>query len=140
MTQWLPAGAVLVPALLFLFAFLPTAGDARLERHRNLGKAFYENPTTQKEAVEELRKALDLVPNSPRERLNHGLALLRAGRTEEGIAELGRVQKQDPAVPHTWFNLGITYKKGGDADKALAQLEGFIRLVPNEPISHYNLG
>jgi hypothetical protein len=28
-----------------------------LWQHRNLGKAFYENPTTQKEAVAEFRKA-----------------------------------------------------------------------------------
>ncbi|HXU46102.1 MAG TPA: hypothetical protein VN783_11300, partial [Thermoanaerobaculia bacterium] len=43
----------------------PSAGAPLAERlwhHRNLGKAFYENPTTQYEAVEELKKALDLAP------------------------------------------------------------------------------
>ena len=63
-----------------------------ISRHRNLGKAFYENPTTHGEAVEEFKKALDLNPDSLRDRLNYGLALLRAGKVAEGIAELEEVQ------------------------------------------------
>ena len=31
-----------------------------LTQHRNLGKAFYENPTTKQEAVREFQQALDL--------------------------------------------------------------------------------
>jgi cytochrome c-type biogenesis protein CcmH/NrfG len=114
--------------------------EERLARHRNLGKAFYENPTTQKEAVEEFKKALDLAPDSPRERLNYALALLAAGRTEEGITELENVQKQDPKLPHTWFNLGVQYKKLGQFDKSTEQFEGMLKLVPDEPVSQYNLG
>src|SRR5215467_5171270 len=108
-------------------------------RHRNLGKAFYENPTTQAQAVDEFKKALDLAPDSARERVNYGLALLRAGKTKEGVAELEKAQKQDPKIPHTWFNLGIAYKKDSAYDKAAAQFEGMIKLVPDEPKSHYNL-
>src|SRR5437867_2451135 len=74
-----------------------------LWRHRTLGKAFYENPTTQLQAVEEFKKALDLAPDSARERLNYGLALLRAGKMTEGIAEMQKVQTQQPKMPHTWF-------------------------------------
>ena len=132
--------AVAVCALLFLRAAGPAATDERLARHRNLGKAFYENPTTQKEAVEEFRKALDLAPNSARERLNFGLALIRAGKTAEGMAELVRVQKQDPSIPHTWFNLGIAIQKAGEQDKAIAQFEQMVKLVPDDAVSHYNLG
>jgi Flp pilus assembly protein TadD len=112
----------------------------RIGRLRNLGKAFYENPTTQLQAVDEFKKALDLAPNSAREHVNYGLALLRAGRTKEGVAELERAQKLDPKIPHTWFNLGITFKKEGDDAPAVAQFEGLLRLVPDEPVSHYNLG
>ncbi|MBK5291658.1 MAG: VCBS repeat-containing protein [Acidobacteriia bacterium] len=112
----------------------------RLARHRNLGKAFFENPTTQAQSVNEFKQALDLAPQSARERLNYGLALLAAGRTPEGIAEIEKVQKQDPKIPHTWFNLGIQYKKAGDYPKARQQLETMLRLAPNEPVSHYNLG
>jgi tetratricopeptide (TPR) repeat protein len=132
--------AIAVFALLVVRAAGPEGVDERLARYRNLGKAFYENPTTQNEAVEEFRKALALAPNSARERLNYGLALLRAGKTAEGIAELRKVQKQDPSIPHTWFNLGIAYKKAGEQDTAIQQFEQMVKLVPDEPISHYNLG
>src|SRR4029079_17400009 len=121
----------------------PNADDERLWEYRNLGKAFYENPTTQYEALEQFRKALDLAPLSARERINYGLALLRAGKTEEGIGELEAAQKQDPIIPHTWFNLGIQYKKRGTPEStmlAIAQFEKMVALVPEEPIAHYNLG
>lgn len=138
----------LLPALsagagLLLLGWAQLSGVARenqLLQLRNLGKAFYENPTTQAQAVGEFRKALALKPNSPVERLNYALSLLRAGKTADGIAELEKVQKQDPGIPHTWFNLGLEYKKSGDHDKSIRQFEGFIKLVPDEPVSHYNLG
>jgi Tetratricopeptide repeat/FG-GAP-like repeat len=114
--------------------------ENRLWEYRNLGKAFYENPDTHVQAVDQLHAALRLDPDSVRERINYGLALLRAGQTDAGVAELLRAQKQDPTIPHTWFNLGIAYKRAGEYDKAIEQLQGMIRLVPNEPISHYNLG
>lgn len=132
--------AVALFALVLMRAAGPGATAEQLARHRNLGKAFYENPTTQNEAVEEFRKALLLSPKSARERLNFALALLRAGKTAEGVAELLKVQKQDPSIPHTWFNLGIAYKKAGEQVKALQQFERMVQLVPDDAISHYNLG
>jgi len=129
---------------LFLSAAAPAPGPAAREEqlwhHRNLGKAFYENPTTQYEAVEEFRQALELAPESPRERLNYALALLKAGKTAEGVAELQKVQKQAPDLPHTWFNLGIAFKRDSQYDPAIAQFEGMIARVPDESVSHYNLG
>lgn len=122
-----------------LFLLLLTQ-EARLEGLRNLGKAFYENPTTQKEAVATLKQAYDLAPNSQRERLNYGLALLRAGQNKEAIAELLAVQKAQPALPHTWFTLGIEYKKQGETQLALTQMREAARLDPKEPIIQYNLG
>src|SRR5436190_350354 len=114
--------------------------DNRLEQIRNLGKAFYENPTTQKEAVETLKQALDMAPGSAREQLNFGLALLRAGRTEEAIAQLLAVQKAMPSLPHTWFTLGIEYKKQGETAKALFQMREAKKLDANEAIIRYNMG
>src|SRR5579863_6547140 len=130
---------ILVCAALGL-AQTPSGVEDRLWHLRNLGKAFYENPTTQQEAVAQFRQALDLAPGSARERLNYGIALLRAGKTDEGVVELIRVQKQDPALPHTWFNLGIVYRKNGDVDAATKQFEQMVKLVPGEPVSRYNLG
>jgi Tfp pilus assembly protein PilF len=132
-----PVVAVACAALLLLKG--ADSKEDEIWRHRNLGKAFYENPTTQVQAVDEFKKALDLAPNSARERLNYGLALLRAAKSKEGIAELIKAQKQDPKIPHTWFNLGIVYKKDSEYDKAITQLEQMTKLAPDEPKSHYNL-
>ncbi len=125
-------------SLLLVAADIPPV-ESRLWEYRNLGKAFYENPDTHVQAVEELQKALELRPESVRERINYGLALLRAGQTDKGVAELVKAQKQDPSLPHTWFNLGIAYKHAADYEKAIDQFRGMIKLVPNEPAGHYNL-
>jgi tetratricopeptide (TPR) repeat protein len=115
--------------------------QALLEQHRNLGKAFYENPTTQQEAVLEFQKALELAPDSARDKLNYALALLRVqGREQEAIERLQAVQRQDPSLPHTWFNLGIYYKRQGDAKQAIAQFEGMLARTPDEAVAHYQLG
>lgn len=111
----------------------------KLWEYRNLGKAFYENPDTHAQAVDALHQALGLAPNSVRERINYGLALLRAGKNDAAVAELQQAQKQDPSLPYTWFNLGIYYKRAGDYDKALEQLRQMLKLTPNEPIPHYNV-
>src|ERR1700719_4945207 len=109
--------------LLFCLCLLGAQTSVQVQealwQHRNLGKAFYENPTTQAQAVDELRQALALSAGAVRDRLNYGLALLKAGGTAEGVAELERVQRQDPALPHTWFNLGIAAKRASEYDKAL---------------------
>src|ERR1022692_963486 len=121
---WTGVVILAVAALVLLFgADASRVEQDRLGRFRNLGKAFYENPTTQPQAVDEFKKALDLAPNSAREHVNYGLALLRAGRTKEGVAELERAQKLDPKIPHTWFNLGLAFKKAGPQNPAyLVQL------------------
>ena len=111
-----------------------------LWRHRNLGKALFENPTTQSQAPAELKKALDLAPNSFRDRLNYGLALLRAGEIDQAIAELRKAQAQDPKSPYAWFNLGIAYKRQERTADALREFERMVQLAPDEPVSHYNLG
>ncbi|MBT5871794.1 MAG: tetratricopeptide repeat protein [Candidatus Latescibacteria bacterium] len=130
-----------------VFLFISTSLNAQtssqeeqLWHHRNLGKAFYENPVTQYDAVGEFKKALDLAPGSARDRINYGLSLLRAGKTAEGVAELEAAQQQDPGIPHTWFNLGIAYKRESRYEDAIQQFERMIELVPDEPISRYNLG
>ena len=128
----MPRLACCLLAFLLLVNAQPTS-SARLAQYRNLGKAFYENPTTQKQSVEEFRLALAVAPDSAREQINYGLALLRAGQTDRGIAQLEKAQKTDPQVPHTWFNLGVALRKQGKQDQALAQFRGMERLVPDEP-------
>lgn len=111
-----------------------------LWRHRNLGKALYENPATISQAPAELKKALDLAPDSFRDRLNYGLALLRAGDIDKSIVELEAAQKLNADLPYTWFNLGIAYKRQRRYPDAIKQFERMTQLAPDEPVGHYNLG
>ncbi len=109
-----------------------TAEEVAVQAARNLGKAFYETPGSSRQAVEQLRKALDLNPGSAREHLNYGLALLRAGQRDEGMDQIVTAQKMDRHLPHTYFNLGIEYKKAGEVEKAIDQLSQMEKLVPGE--------
>lgn len=123
--------------------FAPAAAADREERlwhFRNLGKAYYENQLTQDQAVGVFEKALALAPDSPRELINYGLALLLVNRSDEGVEQLKKAQRLDPTIPHTWFNLGILYKNQAQYSLALEQFERMVQLDPEEPISQYNLG
>ena len=122
-----------------LALFSASPFEDRLWHLRNLGKAFYENPTTQREAVEQFKKALAVNPGSARERVNYGLALLKAGELPAGVAELERAQKQDPSIPHTWFNLGVQAKRAGDYERGIVQMRGMLKLVPSDAKAHHNL-
>jgi tetratricopeptide (TPR) repeat protein len=137
----LKVGHAATAALLLLAGCTQPRDENALNQHRNLGKAFYENPTTKEEAVAEFRQALAIAPDSNRENLNYALALLKAeGHEQEAVKLLEEVQRKDPALPHTWFNLGIYYKRRGDANRAIAQFEGMLARTPDEAIAHYQLG
>ncbi len=136
-----PGHAAAAALLLLLSACSRPVDQNALDRHRNLGKAFYENPTTKEEAAGEFRQALALAPGSAREQLNYALALLKAeGHEQEAVKLLEEVQRKDPALPHTCSISGICYKRRGDPNKAIAQFEGMLARTPNEPIAHYQLG
>jgi tetratricopeptide (TPR) repeat protein len=141
---WTDRGRWGIVAFAFILAAAcskPPRNQNLLDQHRNLGKAFYENPTTQQEAVREFQQALAIAPNSARDKLNYALALLKVqGREEEAIKLLQEVQRQDPSLPHTWFNLGIYYRRQGDAKRAIEQFEGMLARTPDEAIAHYQLG
>jgi len=133
--------AVAAITLLLPWACSHPRDENALARHRSLGKALYENPTTKQEAVNEFHQALEIAPDSARDKLNYALALLRVdGREQEAVKLLKEVQQQDPLLPHTWFNLGIYYSRRGDTKAAISQFEGMIVRAPYEPIAHYQLG
>ena len=136
--------AALIGSVLALFLCLPSGvgqtAEADLWRHRHIGQALFETPARVAEAPAELKKAADLAPNSFRDRLNYGLALLRAGDLKPAVTELETAQSLNPALPHTWFNLGVAYKRLGRKDEAIRQFQRTVELAPDEPVSHYNLG
>ncbi len=135
---WLSAG---IGAFMLVAACSKPRNQELLDQHRNLGKAYYENPANAQQAVQEFQQALAIAPDSARDKLNYALALLKVqGREEEAVKLLQEVQRQDPSLPHTWFNLGIYYKHQGDTQQAIGQFEGMLARTPDEAIAHYQLG
>ena len=78
--------------------------------------------------------------HSNREKLNYGLALLRAGKSADGFARLKYVQQRDPKLPHTWFNLGIYYKRSGDTRNAIAQYQTSRNATANRILTSDQIG
>src|SRR2546427_9227353 len=98
----------------------PAETTEKLWQHRNVGKAYYENPTTHEEAVREFETAVSLAPDSLREHLNYGLALLRVGKDlDRAIEEFHEAERLEgaqqpqgrPRLLHIPFGLGIAFKK-----------------------------
>src|SRR6516164_295308 len=87
-------------ALLLMASFShPAQGAAQsrnaneeLWHHRNLGKAFYENPTTHPQAEDEFAKAAAL-SQSARDHVNYGLALLQVGKFDKAIEEFQTAER-----------------------------------------------
>ena len=143
---FLGSAGVLILGLVAIFSVpssvleITPATARKLQELRNLGKAMYENPGTQTQAVSVLRQAAELASHSAQDRLNYGLALLRSGQADEGILEIERARILNPRLPHTYFNLGVEFKKRNEVDRALREFTHMVGLVPTEPKTHYNLG
>jgi len=70
-----------------------------------------------------------------------GVALIREGRVDEGIAELGSVLQLDPGKVTAHFNLGVAYLEEKKAHYLAAEeLKAVIRLHNGYPQVHYMLG
>src|SRR6266496_4069282 len=92
--------------------------EEQLSRHRSLGQAFYENPTTQQQAVAEFREALRLAPGSARERLNLGVHYKKAGDSAEAIRQFEQMATLTPGEPMVHYQLGSLYRAENRAEPA----------------------
>ena len=84
-------------------------------------------------AAEELGRAAALMPERARVHYNHGLALLRAGKSAEaGIAlrEAYELAKSDPQIVHA---LTLFYTQSGDWQRALPLARELVALAPEDP-------
>jgi Flp pilus assembly protein TadD len=73
-------------------------------------------------------------------RYNIGVALGRAGRTEDAIAEYRAAVALDPALPMAHGNLGLAFEDSGQLEAAAAQFRAALRRAPHYAGAHNNLG
>ncbi len=94
--------------------------------HNNLGNAYRMKGWTDR-AIEQYEIALRLNPQFIDAHNNLGLALLKAGRQEDGIREINTAY----AIKH--YNAGRDYLKWGYYDDAVTEFQAALRLRPDYP-------
>ena len=81
------------------------------------------------EAISEIRRAIELMPDSPVMHHNAGQIYQAARRYDEAIAEYGIVLRLDPTFASSRAFMGLAYKRKGMTDKAMElDLENVVAL------------
>jgi putative inorganic carbon (HCO3(-)) transporter len=96
---------------------------------REMGKEV--NPRFYDRAIDELKKALVLEPNSPRGYSMLASVHLEQGRIEEAIAELKMAQDLKPNYPPVYMYFGAAYAKKGELEKARFAYEKALQIDPD---------
>jgi eukaryotic-like serine/threonine-protein kinase len=113
--------------------------DKLPEVHFSLGNAY--NATGEStQAMAELKRAIELAPNSDEGYRRLGMAYESTGRKEDAIKAY---QKAITINPYYWVNLnalGAAYTNFGDYDKALQSFEQVIQLEPDNAAGYDNKG
>ena len=109
------------------------------EVHLSLGSVY---ATTGKntQAVAELKRGLELAPNSDTAYRSLGDAYLRSGQSDDAIASF---QKAVAANAYNWMNhssLAYAYFGLGDNAKALPEFQKVIEIAPDSPLGYEGIG
>jgi serine/threonine protein kinase/tetratricopeptide (TPR) repeat protein len=116
-----------------------TLNDEIPEVHFALGNAYRATGKTN-EAIVELKRALELAPNSDEGYRRLGDAYLAAGKSDDAIQAY---QKAIDANPYYWLNhnkLGTVYYQLGQKQKALDAFGRVVELAPDSMEGYANLG
>ena len=117
-------------------AFIAASPDDP-DRYFTLGLAQSEQNLG--EAIKTFRRVLDRAPRHTLARYNLALALQRADRLPEAIAELDRAIGIEPR-PEAYYTLGVIYWHQGNLDRAIAALTDAVAAQPGYASAHYTLG
>jgi TolB-like protein/Tfp pilus assembly protein PilF len=107
--------------------------DALPEGHAELANAVMNLSWDWSTSAKELRRALELNPNSASTHAAYAFYLERIGQLPEAITEAKRVLQLDPVSSQSFITAGILYYFAHQYDEALAQLERASALEPNPP-------
>ena len=127
-SQWKPA----IHALQKAINLTPDFADA----HLRLGEAYLIGMANAKEAVEPLRRALELQTDPSKMRRLLGTAYLRLNRIDEAIHHL----KQAPQDSEARYLLGLAYFQTEDFTQAIPHFEAVIKRQNRHAKAHFNLG
>jgi tetratricopeptide (TPR) repeat protein len=92
-------------------------------------------------AIEYYNKAIELKPDEAAYHNNYGLALSRAGKYDEGQAELAKAAQLDPQnAGRYYFNLGAILINTGHNDQAYEAFKKAVAADPNYADAYYQIG
>jgi serine/threonine protein kinase/tetratricopeptide (TPR) repeat protein len=109
------------------------------EVHLSLG-TVYSSTGKNAQAITELKRALELAPNSDEAYRRLGDAYLAGGQADEAIAAY---KNAAAANPYFWWNhnaLGRAYLKLGDSAKAMESFQKVVELASDNSIGYDNIG
>jgi serine/threonine protein kinase/tetratricopeptide (TPR) repeat protein/TolB-like protein len=116
-----------------------TLNDEIPEVHFALGNVYRATGKTT-EAIVEIKRALELAPNSDEGYRRLADAYLGAGKEDDA---LGSIQQAIDANPYYWLNynkLGGVYLQLGQNEKAMAAFRRVVELAPDSALGYENLG
>ncbi len=111
-------------------------GAAELDRRGARAHHLGNDP----EALEWLKKALAVDPDSMLATYHMGLVLLGLGRPEEGIAHLRRAAELDPEYWNAWYNLGAALHNRRDFKGAAEAYRNAHKLRPTDIVILLSFG
>jgi tetratricopeptide (TPR) repeat protein/TolB-like protein len=113
--------------------------DTLPEVHLTMGSVYIRTGKPS-EAVEELKRAIALTPNSDVGYLRLGSAYLALGKKDEMIKAYQRAIQIDPYYWGNYNAEGSAYFQLGDYDKALASYQRVVELAPGRAGGYENMG
>jgi tetratricopeptide (TPR) repeat protein len=98
-----------------------------------------EEAAWRKEAIENYKKAVAILPDYGPARYNLALALDKQGMVEEAIAQYRETLRADPRLAEAHNNLGAALGKQGHLEEAARHYREALRLDPELALAHSNL-
>jgi tetratricopeptide (TPR) repeat protein len=93
------------------------------------------------EAAGSYGKAIAIAPDNASYYNNRGLAMIKAGKAEEGKAELAKAAEMDPVNGgRYYYNLGAVMINAGDTDGAVEAFQKATEKDPNYAAAYYQMG
>jgi tetratricopeptide (TPR) repeat protein len=93
-----------------------------------------------KDALDAMKKAAELLPDDPEAQSNLGAAWRRLGELESAAACFQRALELRPDIAEVWNNLGNVHRDLGNLDEALSAYRRALELKPNFSLAHNGLG
>jgi len=123
--------------ILLLLALAQPVED--LQRHRNLGKAYYERGEYAL-AASELEKTLAFDAVSARDYFNLAMAYLQNQEEDRALSAFTTAGQMEPGLIEVDFGLGVLHKRAARYPLALESFQKVAARDPEDPCTSYNVG